>query len=229
MKTKKETTGNQYSSLSYTTREQVKEAARMLLNAIELYDNENRKIVLRNFKGGNPALSQEAAGSCLVLNKILDGRIEKFNIDYRAVHTGRDNGHWEIDFIFTYKPDAATVLRSFLTGIEQVKRKLHFSDQKGVTDDDGHKYPITGARARLVRELWELEPNESLPGSQCLPDDFKSSSTLTHAVDDINKVFRKGFPPPCDLIENGPNGYYLNRDSFDFSPIKKDGFLNCCS
>lgn len=223
MKKKETTVSKEYSSLSYATREQVKETARMLLNAIELYDNERRKIVLRNFKDGNPTLSQVAAGSCIVLNKILDERIEKFNTEYRVVRTGSDNGHWEIDFIFTYKPDTATVLRAFLAGIEQVKRTLHFSDQKGVTDDDGHKYPITGARARLVRELWELEPSESLPGSQCLPDDFKSSSALTHAVDDINKVFRNEFPPPCDLIENGPNGYYLNRDSFDFSLVKRAG------
>ena len=212
--------GKRYAEFSHTTREQVKEAARILLNAIELHDNDKRRICLRNFKNGDPRLSQEIVGSCSALNKILGNRIES-HLDRQIVRTAANCGYFEIDLVFTYKPDAAPALRAFLIGVEKIKRKIYFSNQKGITDDDGHKYPIVGTRAQLVQDLWELNPNESLPGSHFLDGDFKSTSTLSHAINNINKVFRKEFPPPCDLIENGPNGYFLNRESFDFSPIKR--------
>lgn len=99
--------------------------------------------------------------------------------------------------------------------------RLHFSKQIGITDDVGHKYPIAGKRAELVEKLWELKLDEALPGPD-LQDVFsKNSSDLSKDVMAINKVFCNKFNVRDDLIENGGQGYFLNRKNYDLQPLIK--------
>jgi hypothetical protein len=101
-----------------------------------------------------------------------------------------------------------------------VRPILRFSKQKGITDDGGHKYPVTEKRAKLVEELWTLGQNDSISGAEFQDRLAWSSSELSGAVTAINKVFSNTFRSPHKLIQNGSGGYYLNREDFDPQAIK---------
>ena len=93
------------------------------------------------------------------------------------------------------------------------KTKIYIDSTRGIYRDGGDSYDIASRRRDFVFKLLETEPLTS----DDLSDFWKDSAQVTHAINDINKIFKKRLAVSEKLVTNSQTagGYILNRDDFE--------------